>query len=384
MGLVGVVVPVLPGSILVVAAILVWAIDLGTPTAWVVFAVCALLVLVGAVVKYVVPGRRLQEAGVPTSTMAIGGLLGVVGFFLVPVVGLPLGFVARRLPLRAPAASGGRGVAGDQARAAGGRALRAHRAGRLVARGGRVGDRRGAHVSPTVVLALGAALAYGVSDFVGGVVSRRTSVWPVAFTACLGGAIGTVLLAVVVPGDPSTSDLAWGLLAGVGSGTGTAFLYRGFATGRMGVVAPVSAVGAAVLPVVIGVVIGERPSPLAWLGILVALPGIWLVSREPAGLDAARGVAAGLADGILAGVGFGLLFAALGQVPDAAGFWPVLAHPGGLVPRGRGRRAAPRRRPAGRASAWSGAAWSPGCWRRSPSSASCWPGSRACSASRRC
>jgi drug/metabolite transporter (DMT)-like permease len=176
-----------------------------------------------------------------------------------------------------------------------------------------------------VLFALGAALAYGLSDFLGGVISRRTSVWPVAFTACLGAALGMLVLALARPGDPSGSDVAWGALAGIGSGAGTAFLYRGFAAGRMGVVAPVSAVGAAVLPVAIGVATGERPTSLAWIGIVVALPGIWLVSREPALDDAPGGVAAGLLDGLLAGVGFGLLFAALGQVPDGAGYWPVMA-----------------------------------------------------------
>ncbi len=177
----------------------------------------------------------------------------------------------------------------------------------------------------TVLFALGAAIAYGLSDFLGGVVSRRTSVWPVALMACTGAALGSLVLALSVPGTPGRSDIAWGLLAGVGSGVGTAFLYRGFARGRMGVVAPVSAVGAALLPAVIGVATGERPHAIVWVGLVVAMPGIWLVSREPpAGHDAA-GSAEGFIDGILAGAGFGLLFAALGQVPDGAGYWPVLA-----------------------------------------------------------
>ena len=180
-----------------------------------------------------------------------------------------------------------------------------------------------------VLLALGAAIAYGLSDFVGGVAARRTSVWPVALTACLGSFLGTVVLALVVHGDPSTADLAWGLLAGVGSGTGTAFLYRGFARGRMGVVAPVSAVGAALLPAALAVATGERPAAIVWVGMIAALPGIWLVSREPtpengAGGTPPAGMAAGLVDGVLAGLGFGLLFAALGQVPEGAGFVPVL------------------------------------------------------------
>jgi uncharacterized protein YqgC (DUF456 family) len=92
-GIIGVVVPVLPGGLLVVGAVLVWAIDVGGATAWGVFAGCAALVLAGAVVKYVVPGRRLQEAGVPSSTLVVGGLLGFVGFFVIPVVGLLIGFV---------------------------------------------------------------------------------------------------------------------------------------------------------------------------------------------------------------------------------------------------------------------------------------------------
>jgi drug/metabolite transporter (DMT)-like permease len=102
----------------------------------------------------------------------------------------------------------------------------------------------------------------------------------------------------------------------------------GFSRGRMGVVAPVSAVGAAVVPVVVGAATGERPSLLVWLGIVVALPGIWLVSSEPGDPLAPGGarrasVAEGLTDGVLAGLGFGLLFAALGQVPQGSGWWPL-------------------------------------------------------------
>lgn len=92
-GLVGVLVPVLPGSLLVVGAILVWALEVGTGTAWAVFAVATAFVAAGAVVKYVVPGRRLQVHGIPNSTLVFGGVLGVVGFFVIPVVGLVIGFV---------------------------------------------------------------------------------------------------------------------------------------------------------------------------------------------------------------------------------------------------------------------------------------------------
>ncbi len=92
-GLVGIVVPLLPGSILILAAVLVWTVYEGTGTAWLVFALATTLLVVGAVVKYVVPGRGLRTAGVPNRTIMLGGLLGIVGFFVVPVVGLVLGFV---------------------------------------------------------------------------------------------------------------------------------------------------------------------------------------------------------------------------------------------------------------------------------------------------
>lgn len=92
-GLAGVLVPVLPGSVLVGAAIAVWAIADGSATAWLVLAVALALLGTGVVVKYLVPGRRLQRAGIPSSTLLLGAVLGVVGFFVVPVVGLPLGFV---------------------------------------------------------------------------------------------------------------------------------------------------------------------------------------------------------------------------------------------------------------------------------------------------
>ncbi len=92
-GLVGILVPVLPGTVLVLGAILVWAWSTGGTAAWLVFAVATVLLAVGTVVKYLLPGRRLQDAGIPASTQWFGVLLGVVGFFVVPVVGLVLGFV---------------------------------------------------------------------------------------------------------------------------------------------------------------------------------------------------------------------------------------------------------------------------------------------------
>lgn len=175
-----------------------------------------------------------------------------------------------------------------------------------------------------VLLALAGAVGYGLSDFIGGLTARRTSPWPVAFLACAGALSGSMVLALVHSGAPGAGDFGFAALGGVGSGVGSGFLYRGLAAGRMGVVAPVSAVGAAVVPVAAGVLGGERPSGLIWLGIAIALPAIWLVSREVSASASKAPTAAGLVDGVLAGVGFGVLFAAMGQVPTAAGYWPLV------------------------------------------------------------
>lgn len=176
-----------------------------------------------------------------------------------------------------------------------------------------------------VLLALVGAASYGVSDFLGGLVGRRASPWAVAAAGGIGGAGASTILALVDPGTVAAGGLAWGAAAGIGNGVGTAYLYRGLASGRMGVVAPVSGVLAVALPVAVAVVTGERPGALVWLGIAVAVPAIWLVAREPdAGLPSAAGKASGVRDGVVAGLGFGVLFACLGQVPDGAGLWPLV------------------------------------------------------------
>jgi len=93
-GLIGILVPVLPGSALILVAVLLWALELGSTTGWAVFAVAAAFLVVGTVVKYVVPGRQLKDAGIPASTQWTGVALAVPGFFVIPVVGAFVGFVA--------------------------------------------------------------------------------------------------------------------------------------------------------------------------------------------------------------------------------------------------------------------------------------------------
>lgn len=94
-GLAGIVLPVLPGgAVLVGAAVLLWAwAGPGTGAAWVIFAIAAVILLTGTIAKFAIPGRHLHSAGIPLSTQLAGAVLGIIGFFVVPVIGLILGFV---------------------------------------------------------------------------------------------------------------------------------------------------------------------------------------------------------------------------------------------------------------------------------------------------
>jgi drug/metabolite transporter (DMT)-like permease len=175
------------------------------------------------------------------------------------------------------------------------------------------------------LLALLSAVLYGMADFAGGVLSRRADF---VVIAVVGQGAALVLTAVtaplVSPGAPAPADLGWGALSGVGSAVGMVFLYRGLSRGDMSVVVPVSAVGGLVLPILVGVaVLGERPSPLSWAGIVLAVPALWLVAR-PAGAARSAATVAAL-DGLLASAGFAVQYLALAQPGPGAGIWPVTA-----------------------------------------------------------
>jgi drug/metabolite transporter (DMT)-like permease len=180
-----------------------------------------------------------------------------------------------------------------------------------------------------ILLALAAALLYGSSDFGGGLASRRLGSLRVAV---VGSAAATVLawatLIVVGGPGPSLRAVAWGLASGLAGGAGTLVLYRGLARGQMSVVGPLSAVGAAVVPVAAGVALGERPSLLSVAGVLVALPAIVLVAAS----GSVRGkLGAGLLDGLAAGLAFGILFIGLAQAGRNAGLWPVASEQTGAL-----------------------------------------------------
>ncbi len=176
-------------------------------------------------------------------------------------------------------------------------------------------------MSVVVLLSLTAALTYGVSDFVGGLLTRRASAWAVATASQFAATMLAAALIVVDPVVPPAAALAWGALAGLGSAAGNVLIYRGLGGGRMAVVAPVSAVAAAALPVLVGLTVGERPRLQQLAGVVIALPAVWLVSGGGGGI---RGVSRrDVMNGLGAGLGFGVQFSSLGQIPPHAGFVPL-------------------------------------------------------------
>ena len=177
-----------------------------------------------------------------------------------------------------------------------------------------------------IVLALGSALAYGVSDFTGGVLSKRAHVFTVILVSQL---VSSALLLIALPfwdGLFSWEALQWGAAAGLAGMTGAALLYRGLAIGRMGVVAPITAVLAAAIPLAFALAVGERPGLTALIGVVVGLIAVVLVSSSAdaaAAKTSARFGGSGVAEALGAGVGFGLFFILLERTPHESGLWPL-------------------------------------------------------------
>lgn len=165
-----------------------------------------------------------------------------------------------------------------------------------------------------IALALGASLSWGLGDFLGGLKSRTLHVLTVLVLSQVVG-IAAALTWVAASGDdfPGWSATLFAAAAGASGCLGIATLYRGMAIGAMGVVAPVSAV-AAVIPFTVGIASGERPSVLQVAGILLALAGVGVASREPAKRGGGRADGIGLA--LLAALGFGLYFVFADRAAD--------------------------------------------------------------------
>ncbi|NUR08176.1 MAG: DMT family transporter [Nocardioidaceae bacterium] len=170
------------------------------------------------------------------------------------------------------------------------------------------------------LLGLGSALAFGVCDFVAGLSARRMSFWWVTLLSLVASVAGAWLCVLVQGDDPSRASVAWGVLAGVGAAVGSTALYRGYGRGQMAVAGPLSAVGTASLPALVGAALGDRLPATGLAGVLLALPAIWLMAGGgPVGARARTGVV----DGLVSGAGFALEFIGLERAGDASGLWPV-------------------------------------------------------------
>lgn len=185
----------------------------------------------------------------------------------------------------------------------------------------------------TYLLAIGSAVLYGAADFTGGLVTRRAGTIPVVI---LSQASGLILLALLMPllpnASPSRADLLWGGLAGLTGGIGVALLYRALAIGAMAVVAPTTAVCAVAIPVVVSLLLGERPGPLAVAGMVLGIGSIVLVSQQSPAERAEGGQPAsspprgsGVGTALASGVMIGLFFLTLARTGPEAGMWPILA-----------------------------------------------------------
>jgi len=184
----------------------------------------------------------------------------------------------------------------------------------------------------STLLGLLASVAYGSSDFLGGLASRRAPVLAVLVISQTVALVLALLMAPALGSVPNAREFAFGAAAGLAYGVGVLLLYRGLAVGRMSVVAPITGVSALVLPVVVGMALGEQPGALALAGIVFAAVAITLVSREADSNEAATTSRADPASSghtvviaLGAGVGFGGFFVALAPTSPSSGLWPLLA-----------------------------------------------------------
>lgn len=173
-------------------------------------------------------------------------------------------------------------------------------------------------------LARFASVAWGTSDFIGGLQSRRLALLTVLFLTQLSG-LGVLAIPVAVGGDapPGPEFAAWAALAALCVAVALAALYRGLALGVMSIVAPISAAGA-VVPVAVDLAGGERPSALQCAGMALAVVGVAFVAREPRGGRPNARFAAGAGLALIAALGLGGFFTTLAAASQDDPYWASL------------------------------------------------------------
>jgi uncharacterized membrane protein len=176
------------------------------------------------------------------------------------------------------------------------------------------------------LLALCAAVAFGVSDFTGGLAARSDQAIRVLTLSYPLGLVGVALVLPYFAGTPTSAGLLWGAGSGLAGALGALALYAALAAGSMSVTAPLSAVCAAVVPVMIGYAKGDRLPMIAFLGVAAALIAVALVSqekREPGSEGATRRA---LTLALFSGICFGLDFVMLDFSGADSGMWPLMAN----------------------------------------------------------
>lgn len=183
------------------------------------------------------------------------------------------------------------------------------------------------------LLAIASAALFGVADFIGGFATRRVTAWTVATWTQIFG-IPVLVVGAIVVAAPAVkqSDLVWGALAGLIGLGGLALLYATLAAGKMSIVAPIIGTGAAVVPVIYAVVVGEAITAVQWAGIALALVAVLLLAREPGAHDPLDRRL--FLQAILTALCFGVFFVMMGQTGEDSGVWPLVAARSVSVPIG--------------------------------------------------
>jgi uncharacterized membrane protein len=175
-----------------------------------------------------------------------------------------------------------------------------------------------------VLLALCSSAVYGAADFFGGIAAKRLPALVVVAVSQLAGALLVILVAGVLGGVRTVHDLVLGAAAGLVGALALALFYSALATGSMSVVAPVTAVCGAAVPVLAGLATGDALSPAALAGVVLALPAIALAASER-GLGALRTSLRTLTRPVLAGLGLGAVLLLLHRTSPDSGLWPLVA-----------------------------------------------------------
>ena len=176
-----------------------------------------------------------------------------------------------------------------------------------------------------IALAFACAVVYGIADYCGGRSSRSAPSIAVSLIGQLSSLVlGLSAVLIIGTAWPAARELAWGGLAGCASAVALASFYHALSHGSMTVVAPITAVTSAVLPVVFGLVRGERPAILAYVGMVLAVGAVALVSGA-VGVRHAETARSTLLYAFVAGVGFAVIFIALGETTSSSGIWPLVS-----------------------------------------------------------